>query len=341
MMIIINASYGICAPFLPHLSDEHDVDQSYLGIMFCAYSISMAIMSPISGKFQYSLGRRNVVQYGLFIVGLPFLGFYFINLMSRTSTSFILLFILMRVIQGIGTSMSQTSIYSILTYSYPEHVSLVVGCIEGSAGIGLCIGPLIGTLTYKIGGLNAPFLTFFIVLTLFSLIVKYVIPKEADKTDKSTISTKDISYTKLLMNSRIIFANMSVFFAQFQLTFIDPVLANYLHTIFDINYEDSGYFFLVICLGYTISSTLVHLSTKFVSNRHLCMIASIGLGLFTMMYAPSYILHLPSNEYLVLFALLLTGITGAQLIITPMDEMIEVGQQVMNLDSNNNALNDV
>ena len=140
--------------------------------MFCTYLISMAIMSLISEKIQYCLGRRNMVQYGLLIVGLPFLRFYLINLMSKNSTEFIILFILMRVIQGIGTNMSQTSIYAILTYSYPEHVNLVVGCIGGTAGIGLSIAPVIGTLSNKIGGLNAPFLIFLWYVFCFLLLLK-------------------------------------------------------------------------------------------------------------------------------------------------------------------------
>lgn len=39
----------------------------------------MAITSPIIGKYQYLIGRRNVARWGMLIVGVPFLGFYLIN----------------------------------------------------------------------------------------------------------------------------------------------------------------------------------------------------------------------------------------------------------------------
>jgi len=34
IVFTINASYAICAPFLPWLAEDHNVDQKYLGIMF-------------------------------------------------------------------------------------------------------------------------------------------------------------------------------------------------------------------------------------------------------------------------------------------------------------------
>lgn len=119
--LMLNCSYGICAPFLPMMADEHEIDQSYLGIMFCVYSISMAIISPFVGKYQYLLGRRNMARWGMIIVGIPFLGFYGLNY-KTTPTFFMWGFIAMRVIQGVGTSMVQTSAYSMLTLTYPDHI---------------------------------------------------------------------------------------------------------------------------------------------------------------------------------------------------------------------------
>ena len=159
---IIDASYSICAPFLPQLSEKHGVDQSYLGIMFSTYSISMCIMSLLTGKFQYSLGRRNVAQWGIIISAIPFLGFYLINMIEST-IGFILLFVLMRILQGIGASMFVTSANAILVSLFPNHVSLVIGADEMSGGAGLSIGPVIGTVLYKLGGINAPFLIFFVL----------------------------------------------------------------------------------------------------------------------------------------------------------------------------------
>lgn len=70
------------------MADAHSIDQRYIGIMFCVYSISMAIFSPIIGKYQFMVGRRNVVSSGMLIVGIPFLGFA-LNNYAHSSQVFI------------------------------------------------------------------------------------------------------------------------------------------------------------------------------------------------------------------------------------------------------------
>jgi len=34
VILMLNASYSVCAPFLPMEAEKHGIDQSYLGIMF-------------------------------------------------------------------------------------------------------------------------------------------------------------------------------------------------------------------------------------------------------------------------------------------------------------------
>mmetsp|Transcript_10179 Transcript_10179/g.11611 ORF Transcript_10179/g.11611 Transcript_10179/m.11611 type:complete len:123 (+) Transcript_10179:335-703(+) len=121
----------------------------------------MAIFSPLVGKYQMKLGRRNMCRWGMIIVALPFLGFY-LNNFVQNSTFFIAIFMMMRLIQGIGTGMVQTSAYSILTLAYPTRINFVVGCIETSAGIGLSLGPVFGTILYEVGGVAFPFVLFLI-----------------------------------------------------------------------------------------------------------------------------------------------------------------------------------
>jgi MFS family permease len=122
----------------------------------------MAAFSPVVGKYQFQLGRRNLSRWGMLIVAFPFLGFW-LNDFSTSSFTFISIFILMRVIQGIGTSMVQTSAYAILTLTYPHDVNFVVSCLEMAAGLGLSLGPVIGTMLYKFGGIELTFISFFVL----------------------------------------------------------------------------------------------------------------------------------------------------------------------------------
>jgi len=104
--------------------------------------------------------------------------------------------------------MCQTSLYAVLTLVYPDDISFVVGCLETAAGLGLSFGPVLGTIMYEAGGISMPFLSFFLFASILGLCVKYVIPEHVDHREEETISKGQISYTGLLKNKRILFANL-------------------------------------------------------------------------------------------------------------------------------------
>lgn len=224
--------------------------------MFATYSVSMTIFSPLIGKYQYSFGRRNMIMCGLIIASFAFLGFYLINHLQNF-VFFIIVFVAMRIIQGLGTAMIRTSGYSILTLSYPKRVVFIVGIMETSTGIGLVIGPLLGTLLFDFGGPPVPFLTFFALLFLYGLFIKCLLPRSADLVQKSQSHPgRKITYCQLLLNKRILFSSLTIVLGIIQYTFTDPILGEYMHHAFGVDIEVSGYFFLSLAGGYMISAVL-------------------------------------------------------------------------------------
>lgn len=163
------------------IAANHNINQMFIGIMFACYSVTMAIFSPIVGKYQNGFGRRNMCRWGMMVASLPFFGF-FINNYTENSNMFIFVFMALRMLQGIGTSMVQTAILSILTLAYPTKVNFVAGCVEIAAGVGLSVGPVLGSILYEFGGISAPFSIFFVILTFIGIIIKSIIPQSADST---------------------------------------------------------------------------------------------------------------------------------------------------------------
>ncbi|CAI2367211.1 unnamed protein product [Moneuplotes crassus] len=301
----------------------------------------MAIFSPIVGKYLYSFGRRNMCRWGMILVAVPFLGFFFNNY-TTNSTLFITIFVMMRAIQGIGTSMVQTSLFSILTLTYPTQVNFVMACVETSAGIGLSLGPVMGTILYDFGGSEAPFLTFFVTCFAIGLIIKSLIPYFVDDIleDLSQDITRKPQYSELLTNKRILFACLCVFLAIFQYAFIDPILAEYVNSTFSLAPQTSGYFFLALGLGYLVSCVVSPMYLDYFSNMRVSIISCFLLGVFTMFYSSSYILaFLTPNMMVLALALFAAGVASSHLVITPMEEMIEVAKS--STDSESKILNDM
>lgn len=208
-----------------------------------------------------------MTQFGLAILSISFLGFYFINLVSNKSL-FIAGFIFLRILQGVGTSMCQTSLFAILIISYPNHIDFVISCLETAAGLGLSVGPVIGTILYSFGGIEIPFLIFSIITATLGFTIDGVIPQDADSIQEEVKEAPKVSYTFFLKNIRILFANLCVFLSVLQFTFIDPTLAHYLHNNFGISYQNSGYFFLALGVGFTASCFLVNIALRILSNKH-------------------------------------------------------------------------
>lgn len=85
--------------------------------------------------------------------------------------TFIIGFISLRLLQGIGTGCLQTANYAIVSLMYPDMVDFACGCLEAAAGIGMCFGPIIGVALYELGGYIAPFFTFAVIFFFYCFIV--------------------------------------------------------------------------------------------------------------------------------------------------------------------------
>lgn len=228
--------------------------------------------------------------------------------------------------------------------SYPNNINFVVGCIETSTGIGLSFGPVIGSILYEISGLATPFIAFFVICIITGIFLKGRIPEQADDYEEESDTedpSNDISYFMLLSDRRIIFANMCVFLAVFQFAFIDPILASYMNKRFGIGFAISGYFFLLLGTGYTLSCFAVHITLRHVSNMRTATLAAILIGLFTIFYGPSNILQISPSMVILGIALFCAGGVNSHLVIPPMDEMITVGREIIPDEGKVEALNDL
>jgi len=81
--------------------------------------------------------------------------------------------------------------YSISTNFYPENKDAMVGYIEAVTGIGLILGPLIGSFLYSLGGYRFIFFSFGGLFVFLSFFVNFIFPASVDKTTSSEQSSRD------------------------------------------------------------------------------------------------------------------------------------------------------
>ena len=102
---------------------------------------------------------------------------------------FITLALLNRFLQGFSSSLIQTTMYSICTNFFPDDKDAMVGYIEAVTGVGLILGPLLGSGLYSIGGYIFIFYSFGSIFLLFSFFVRAIFGEEVDKMGVKSAKT--------------------------------------------------------------------------------------------------------------------------------------------------------
>ena len=327
--ILLKASYSVCAPFLPAEANAKGVDQSLVGLIFCSYSISFAIVSPIVGKYMVKVGRRNFLIIGSIMIALSNLGFVILHYIDGANT-FIISFTLLRLLQGAGTGWIQTANYSILSQMYPHQVEFVWGCLEAAAGIGLCFGPILAIPFYHLGGYAAPFSLFFIVFFLYCFMIRPIVPEQVDDLEGFMLDTSKYSYSKMLSNRRILFANLGQLVNVYQYTFIDPFLANRMYEGFGLGAESTSLLFFILGIGYTAAWQGVFITLKSLSFRRWLYCFFILDGIWVMMYGPTELIPIPKSLVVISIFMFLSGVAWAHTTIPLLPEILEAGNQELN-----------
>ena len=149
--------------------------------MFSIYSVAVILLSPIVGKIVGSIGNTNMITIGIATMGFAFIAFGAVPKVSSVNTLLTLGFTL-RFIQGGASAFVQTTTYSIATNDFPEKKEQVVGWVEAITGLGLIIGPIIGSILYSLLGYTHTFYIYGSFLVFLSFIVKLNFP-EGDSTE--------------------------------------------------------------------------------------------------------------------------------------------------------------
>lgn len=174
-----NSAYALIAPFLPIELVKVNVPIYLFGYIFSTYSLAVILCSPMTGYLLTKFKRRNFVQFGLFVMSVAMYGFAFAGEV-KSYGGFLAIAFISRFLQGYASSSIQTTCFSLSALIYKEHQTAVIGYLETSCGIGLTIGPVLGSLLYEWLGYRGPFLFYGTVFLVFSLLLKKILPASTD-----------------------------------------------------------------------------------------------------------------------------------------------------------------
>eukprot|EP00347_Sterkiella_histriomuscorum_P019495 403341410 len=289
-------------------------------------------------------GRRPIIQLGVATMGLSFILFSTLSYVDNPTLYIIIVFAI-RLLQGFASSSIQTTCYSICTNFYPDKKEALVGYIEAVTGIGLILGPIIGSVLYTMGGFTFTFFTFGSVFIVTTFYINKIFPKRIDNDTVNQIKeqfaqyklisgerqddreknqsnkTSEIGYFTLLSNSRFLFGAISASLGYFLYGFMEPILAFRLND-YKLNQLQIGLFFTILPVFYIPCSILVQFMPRGIEKRAILIVACALSFFVNLCVGPSQILGFPDSIIMMGVGQALHGIVDPFILVPSLPEMI-------------------
>ena len=193
LIFLINSSNSLIAPFFPDVARERGISSEWIGFIFSCYPLGGVFFSLLLGKMMRKWGRKRILFIGLLIQTIGIILFGILDNIDDGKT-FLSLAITSRLLQGIGMSSCNSIVFAFIPTLYPDSIDEKIGLLEMSAGIGLMLGPLMGSLIYLIGGYEVPFYLMGAIFMILIYPILRILPGDADFVDADTkkVEKKDI-----------------------------------------------------------------------------------------------------------------------------------------------------
>ena len=331
VIICSNLCYSMIVPFLPIEMEKFGVQKHLFGYIFGIYALASMIGSLVVGKLLIKYGRKIMFILGIISMGIAMASFSLISYINNINL-LVLACLLWRWLQGISSSMIQTTSYSIISACYPNEQKKYLSIIEISMGIGLTIGPGFGALLYSFFKFEGTFILTGVVFLLLSPLLYIVIPNLIDIRNGSEeetwneVSTNDTngekaSYFNLFMNLKYVFNWMVAFLAYFHWVYFEPLISVYL-SFFGLETIGSGLVYSLSSFGYMFANLfMVKLSGRY-SNRILILWGLLGWAISHFLIGPAH--FVPNSLVIIWTGMFLNGCFASLVIIPTLPEMTSI-----------------
>lgn len=188
LIILVNffifTAFQMTLPTLPLYVQEIGASDRWVGVVVGIFTFSALLIRPKAGSLLDTKGRAPVFLTGLVI--------FVISMFSLAASFTITILLLVRVMQGLGWGMSNTSTGTIASDLVPrERRGEGLGYFGLSGNIALAFGPALGLFLVEHISFNTLFMisgVLGIVALILASNIKYAKP-EADDTDPKTRNT--------------------------------------------------------------------------------------------------------------------------------------------------------
>lgn len=171
-LLLVCACFTMIAPFYPDIASSKGVPLWLIGAVFSTDPVSALLTSMFLGKFMQFIGRKQIIILSLCLISLSM--FILSPIESCDMQALLLLSFASRIVAGMGYGGLMTAADTIFTSDYPDQLETMIGRMEGAIGVGLILGPVIGTALY-IESLFIALVSFGGLILLFTPVAWYML----------------------------------------------------------------------------------------------------------------------------------------------------------------------
>lgn len=311
---------SIMAPFFPLEASTKGMSGTISGLVFSCYALVVMLSSPLLGHILPAVGAKFMLISGIFAAGVTNILFGMLNHI-QSSVNFTIYCFLVRSCEALSAAAFSTASYTYIMYSFPDDIGTAFGLTETCVGLGMSLGPAIGSALYAIGGYGTPFYVLGTLILLNLPVCWYLVkpietlkrPNDSDikettasKQNESVGVIKNGYWSLITIPEVAVVCTVVVTVSQSQ-GFLDPTLEPHFRQ-YNISAEFVGLAFLLMSASYAILSPFIGKITSKFNNRYPLMIAGLIISFIGLiLLGPSPFIPFNPNLWISSASMILIG----------------------------------
>ena len=312
---------SIMAPFFPKVASEKGMSGAVSGFLFSFYALIVMISSPILGHCLPKVGAKFMLISGIFAAGVSSIIFGLLNYLNTTLEFTIYCFIV-RGVEAVGAAAFSTASYTYIMYIFPDDIGTAFGLTETCVGVGMSLGPAIGSGLYSLGGYGLPFYSLGGLILLNIPICWFIVqpidcleskPPDSNQESHDVVRRNEPpkSYWALITIPQVAAISLVVVIVSQSQGFLDPTVEPHFRQ-YGLGTGFVGLVFLLMSLAYALLSPITGWIATKMENKYPLMFIGLMLSAFGLiLLGPSWFIPLTPDVWISTISMVIMGFAYA------------------------------
>jgi predicted MFS family arabinose efflux permease len=209
----------------------------------------------------------------------------------------------------------------------------VLGMVEFSAGLGLMVGPVIGSGIYYFSGFVGVFVALAGLFVVFIPVIYYGLGP-----DRPYIKLEEAEEgVSLYMNPRLVVNSLAMGYSMALISFFDTTISPHLSS-YGIPTVEIGLILAATDVGYTLASLILSRILKYLSIKWVLIVGILIGSVANSLMGPWEVLF-PARLWVVIMGIACLSISIGVVVVASMPNLVKVATQVLGM-ANDDALAD-